>query len=193
MKFAQALNEEQVKVNPTPRSDGVTTPSQKIWARGIKLIKIDEGNVPDVHGIPPGYDHYGRGGFEKSSGRVWLDGGPSGSATGHPNYIENGFYWGIKYPENTLYLAGRVRGDANTANLVKHLNEIVLSICTKIGAPPKEYKLPMPGAAQVVQPSKQKVDSQIMTVRRTVAKPQIERPSMPRPAPKKDNFYSNWG
>jgi len=189
MKFEQALNEDQIRVNPTPQANGVTTPFQKIWARGVKLIKIDEGNVPDVHGLPPGYDHYGRGGFEKTSGKIWMDGGPQGSATGHPNYIENGFYWGIKYPENTLYLAGRVRGEDNTARLAKNLGSIIVAICSKIGAPPKEYKLPAVGAAQVSS-----ADSQIMTMKKSdIIKPR-PRPAIPaKPAPSQSGFFSNWG
>lgn len=190
MKFERALHEAQFRVNPVSSGTGIVTPMQKIWARGIKTIKVDEGGVPDVHGIPPGFDQYGRGGFDKKSGQIWLDGGSQGSATGHPNYIEDGFYWGIKYPENTLYLAGRVRGEENTARLTKYLNHIIMAICNvrSVGAPPKQYRLPQPGQASVA--------SKITTVNRSDLigrKPAAQRPAASTRKTVSPSGYSNWG
>lgn len=118
MKFKKALDESRILVT------GKTLAGKKLLMRGIEVIVLDEGQPPDVHGIPKDLDAYGRGGFAK--GRLWLDGGASGSASGHPNYVENGFYWGADYNKKILYIRGRAGTSANIleANLEMIINNL---------------------------------------------------------------------
>ncbi len=199
MKFERALNEAQIKINPTPNGTGVPTVMQRLWMKGIKIVYIDEGSMPDVQKeVPPGYDLYGRGGFFKQDGGIYIQGGAAGSKDGHPEYIRDGFYWGVKYRENALYIVGRMRGEDNTKLIQKNLGSIVMAMIKEraLGEPPRQYKLPMPGQASVA--------SKITTVNRSelvgrrpasTAVPQrpaasTRRPVAPAPKP---SGYSDWG
>lgn len=62
--------------------------------RGITYLIIDEGQPPDVHGLPKDFEAYGRG-WETPEGNIEIDGGPAGSSQGHPTTAKNGFYWGV--------------------------------------------------------------------------------------------------
>lgn len=99
MKFISILNERKIPVT------GKTLAGKKLLIRGIQVIYLDEGQPPDVHGIPRDLEAYGRGGF--TNGKLWLDGGSMGSSSGHPNFIQNGFYWGADYDKKILYIRGR--------------------------------------------------------------------------------------
>lgn len=135
MKFKNIINELRV---PIVSSSPLATKLREY--RGINLLILDEGEPPDVHGIPKELEAYGRGGFTKD-GRLWIDGGPQGSATGHPNFIENGFYWGADYDVSWKSLDGMVRrgivyirGRAGTETKVleKRLNEILEQVFRKL-------------------------------------------------------------
>lgn len=65
--------------------------------RGINYLLLDEGEPPDVHGIPKELEAYGRGWADKNTKSIEIDGGARGSSQGHPTTAENGFYWGADY------------------------------------------------------------------------------------------------
>lgn len=96
--------------------------------RGINVILLDEGEPPDVHGIPKEMEAYGRGWMDKNSKSIQIDGGPSGSRSGHPSTAENGFYWGADYNKQWNFqgkpLTGviYVRGRAGTPTDFLHNN-----------------------------------------------------------------------
>lgn len=71
--------------------------------RGVNFIVLDEGEPPDVHGIPSGLEAYGRGWVDRGSNAIMLDGGPQGSRQGHPATAVNGFYWGADYDKVWMY------------------------------------------------------------------------------------------
>lgn len=107
MKFEKLLKEKRINIT------GATRAGKKfVMYRGIHGVVLDENEPPDVHGIPKDLEAYGRGGFYKD-GRIFIDGGPAGSMQGHPNEIENGFYWGVDkeapWGQHTgvFYLRGR--------------------------------------------------------------------------------------
>lgn len=108
MKLDKILSELKIPVT------GKTLAGKKLMMRGISVIYLDEGLPPDVHGIPSDLEAYGRGGFSK--GQLWMDGGSSGSASGHPNYIQDGFYWGADYNKKILYVRGRAGTNADLLN-----------------------------------------------------------------------------
>ena len=122
MKFEKALDERKIPVT------GKTLAGKKLLMRGITIIYLEEGLPPDVHGIPKDLEAYGRGGFAK--GQLWLDGGAAGSASGHPNYIENGFYWGADYDKKVLYIRGRA--GTNTDMLDANLEMIINNLFPKL-------------------------------------------------------------
>lgn len=62
--------------------------------RNVNFILLDEGEPPDVHGIPKELEAYGRGWVDKETNAIELDGGQSGSSQGHPSTAKYGFYWG---------------------------------------------------------------------------------------------------
>ena len=99
--------ERQFKINPNSSS----RQSKKLLMRGITVVMLDEGLPPDVHGIPPEDDAYGRGGF--INGQLWVDGGPQGSANGHPSTIRNGFYWAADQDKRILWIRGRAGTDSS--------------------------------------------------------------------------------
>lgn len=91
MKFYQLLKEKRVPIT------GKTQIGKKYnLYRGLTFLVLGENEPPDVHGIPPKMEAYGRGGFYPT-GQVFIDGGPNGSAQGHPKEIEDGFYWAADY------------------------------------------------------------------------------------------------
>ncbi|MFW6226008.1 MAG: hypothetical protein ACOC3V_03540 [bacterium] len=107
MKFNSILNEKRINISGATR-----TGKKYVQYRGIHGIILDESEPPDVHGIPKDLEAYGRGGFYPN-GQIFIDGGPQGSHQGHPNNIENGFYWGADYDalwgkhKGVFYLRGR--------------------------------------------------------------------------------------
>ena len=64
--------------------------------RGINYIVLGENEPPDVHGIPKALEAYGRGWLNPNNA-IEIDGGPQGSAQGHPTRASQGFYWGADY------------------------------------------------------------------------------------------------
>jgi hypothetical protein len=105
--FKKVLNEKKIPIS------GTTLVGKKfVKYRGINGIVLDENEPPDVHGIPKDLEAYGRGGFYKDGG-IFIDGGGTGSAVGHPSEIENGFYWGVDKEaewngkKGLFYLRGR--------------------------------------------------------------------------------------
>lgn len=101
--------------------------------RGINYIIMDEVAPPDVHGIPKGLEAYGRGWLDKNSKTIQIDGGPQGSAQGHPSSAEQGFYWGADYDKviedggekkkGVIYIRGRA--GTSTQFLEKNVQEIL--------------------------------------------------------------------
>lgn len=88
MKFKAALNEKGVPIT------GKTRIGKKYQNyRGITYLVLGEDEPPDVHGIPPEMEAYGRGWVDKKSQSIEIDGGPNGSSQGHPPTAVNGFYW----------------------------------------------------------------------------------------------------
>jgi hypothetical protein len=198
MKFEKALNEAQIKVNPTSNGTGVLTVMQRLWAKGIKIVYIDEGIMPDVQKeVPPGYDLYGRGGFFKDNGGIYIQGGAAGSKDGHPSSVRDGFYWGVKYRENALYIVGRMRGEENTKLIQKYLGNIVIAMIREraLGEPPRQYRLPQPGQASVASKITTVNRSDLIGRKPTTPMPQrpaasTRRPVAPAPKP---SGYSDWG
>ena len=78
--------------------------------RGINYLLLDEGEPPDVHGIPKELEAYGRGWVDKNSKSIQIDGGPQGSSTGHPTTAENGFYWGADYDKVWTFQGEQKKG-----------------------------------------------------------------------------------
>jgi hypothetical protein len=117
MKFQKVLKERQIPVT------GSTPQGKKLLMyRGIKVIFLDEGEPPDVAGIPKNMDSYGRGEFDKN-GKIYVDGGPSGSRQGHPSWAINGFYWGADLQKHILYIRGRA--STNEETLAKSMLQII--------------------------------------------------------------------
>jgi hypothetical protein len=101
----------------------------------IQLITPPDSDklLPDVHGIPPGYNTYGRGGVYKKDGTLFLEGGPQGSRNGHPSNIKNGFYWGSFISKDGKgYVAIRGRADTSPRDIQKMEVPIVKEILKKI-------------------------------------------------------------
>ena len=128
MKFKQALSEKKINIS------GATRAGKKfVQYRGIHGIVLDELEPPDVQGIPKKLEAYGRGGFY-NNGNIFIDGGPNGSSQGHPNEIENGFYWGADYNakwgdnKGVFYLRGRAGTTLSkilNANLLAQIMELI--------------------------------------------------------------------
>lgn len=78
--------------------------------RGINFLILDEGEPPDIHGIPKDLEAYGRGWVDKDTNSIELDGGPQGSRQGHPSSAANGFYWGADYDKIWKYDGGSRKG-----------------------------------------------------------------------------------
>ena len=117
MKFATILKEKQIPVT------GSTAQGKKLLMyRGIKVIFLDEGEPPDMHGIPKNMDAYGRGWFDKT-GQISVDGGANGSAQGHPSWAVNGFYYSADQQKHILYIRGRAGTDESA--LEKNLLKII--------------------------------------------------------------------
>jgi len=111
--------------------------------RGINFLVLDEGEPPDVHGIPKELEAYGRGWLDKNSKSIQLDGGSSGSSQGHPSSAENGFYWGADYDaewsfqnkKKTGVVYVRGRAGTPTAFLEKNINAILEMIFKRLPRP----------------------------------------------------------
>lgn len=123
--------------------------------RGINLLVLGEGEPPDVHGIPPNLEAYGRGGFfvdPSGSRTLWIDGGPQGSRQGHPTktgdkQFVDGFYWGADYDiawksndgiqrKGIMYIRGRA--GTNEEYLQKNVQLILEYIFKKL--PPNKTR-----------------------------------------------------
>ena len=97
MKFAKILQEKQISV-----TNSTSQGKKLLMYRGIRVIYLDEGDKPpDVSGIPKDMDAYGRGEFDKN-GKIYVDGGGTGSSQGHPPWTVNGFYWSANYQKHIL-------------------------------------------------------------------------------------------
>jgi hypothetical protein len=71
---------------------------KRLNSKGYKLVILGsdaDKELPDVHGIPKGYDTYGRGGVNRDN-TLFMEGGINGSSSGHPSTLKFGFYWGTK-------------------------------------------------------------------------------------------------
>jgi hypothetical protein len=84
---------------------------KRLAIKGYKLVILGndaDRELPDVHGIPPGYDTYGRGGVDRD-GSLFMEGGTQGSASGHPSTLRFGFYWGTKEIQGNgiIFVRGR--------------------------------------------------------------------------------------
>ena len=109
--------------------------------RGINFLILDEGEPPDVHGIPSDLEAYGRG--WQQDNQIILDGGPNGSRTGHPAGSQNGFYWGADYEKiweyrneqkkGVIYIRGRA--GTPTGFLEKNINTILEQIFKRLPRP----------------------------------------------------------
>jgi hypothetical protein len=99
-----------VGVSKTPReaisSEVLLTPKLRevspvfkniLYNKGVFCVLVNEWQYPDVQGMPSGYDAYGRGGWDKRNGSLWLDGGVGGSSSGHPAFVHDNFYWAVSY------------------------------------------------------------------------------------------------
>lgn len=113
MKFKQVLIEKRIQIKGTTR-----TGKKYNLYKGLTYLILGENEPPDVHGIPPKMEAYGRGGFQPD-GEIFIDGGPGGSSQGHPKSITNGFYWAADYDaiwkgqdgktrKGVMYIRGRV-------------------------------------------------------------------------------------
>jgi hypothetical protein len=93
---------------------------KRLAVKGYRLVVLGndaDKELPDVHGIPRGYDTYGRGGVDRD-GSLFMEGGPQGSSSGHPSTLRFGFYWGTKtVTDNNRQEAGivYVRGRAGVS------------------------------------------------------------------------------
>jgi hypothetical protein len=88
--------------------------------------------LPDVHGIPDGYNTYGRGGVYKD-GSLFIEGGPQGSRNGHPSDIHHGFYWGSFIGKDGKgYVAIRGRANTSSENISKMEIPITKEILKKL-------------------------------------------------------------
>ena len=105
----------------TLRTDTIPHPAMKMLAhKGYKFVVLAgdaDRELPDVHGIPPGFNEYGRGGVIR--GELWMEGGTHGSCSGHKDGTENGFYWGGKIKEGAGYIYVRGRAGVNEDDLVR--------------------------------------------------------------------------
>lgn len=135
MKFNKVVQEDKIQIkSQTPLAKRLRD------YRGVNFIFLGEAEPPDVHGIPKELEAYGRGGFVKN-GQIWLDGGPMGSATGHPNFISDGFYWGADYDakwtgsdgvDRTGIIYIRGRAGTNEDLIEERINEILGLIFKKL-------------------------------------------------------------
>jgi hypothetical protein len=111
--------------------------------RGITYLVLNESDPPDAIGIPPELEAYGRGGW--IDGKLWLDGGPQGSSSGHPHKVEDGFYWGADYDKLWKDRDGQthkgvmwVRGRAGTSDetIQNNVIDILEAIFKRLPANP---------------------------------------------------------
>jgi len=124
IKAFERFYERQFNINPTT----TVRQSKKLLIKGITVVMVDEGAPPDVHGIPPNDDAYGRGGF--INGQLWVDGGPSGSAQGHKNLTKEGFYWAAEQSKKILWIRGRA--GTNSSVLESNLLNIIDAVFPRI-------------------------------------------------------------
>jgi hypothetical protein len=129
MKFEKVLKEKRI-----PITGSTTTGKKYNMYRGLTYLILDEAEPPDVHGIPPKLEAYGRGWMDKNTNSIQVDGGATGSAQGHPSSAVNGFYWGADYEAQwkgqdgktrtgIMYVRGRAGTD--TAWLEKNIVSIL--------------------------------------------------------------------
>jgi len=138
MKLADVLNEKTIPIT----SDKPIAKKLRQY-RGVNYIILDEGEPPDVHGIPKELEAYGRGWVDKNSKSFQIDGGPQGSAQGHPPTAENGFYWGADYDKEWIFQNEKkkgviyVRGRAGTSTefLEKNIVTILELIFKRLPRP----------------------------------------------------------
>lgn len=138
MKIYDALNEKTVPIT----SDKPLAKKLRQY-RGINFLLLDEGEPPDVHGIPKELEAYGRGWVDKNTKSIEIDGGPQGSAQGHPSSAEQGFYWGADYDKEWIYQGEKkkgvvyIRGRAGTptAFLENNVNAILELVFKRLPRP----------------------------------------------------------
>jgi hypothetical protein len=94
--------------------------------RGINYLVLGENEPPDKHGIPKELEAYGRGWQSRRTGQIVIDGGRSGSSSGHPNDATNAFYWGADYDKNVMYVRARNEADEQfLENNIEHILELI--------------------------------------------------------------------
>ena len=138
MKFKKVLDEKRVPIT------GATRIGKKYnQYKGITYLVLGEQEPPDVHGIPPKMEAYGRGGFYPN-GEIFIDGGPQGSKQGHPTKVEDGFYWAADYDavwtgqdgqKRTGVMFVRGRAGSNEQRISKHILEILELIFKRLPRP----------------------------------------------------------
>jgi len=121
-----------------------TTPVFKniLYNKGVFCVLVNEWQYPDVQGIPSGYDAYGRGGWDKRSNSLWLDGGMNGSSSGHPAFVYDNFYWAVNYQKQftfqgksypgVIYISGK--NIESEAHVQKEVVSILKGIYGKLPA-----------------------------------------------------------
>lgn len=131
MNLLNALNEKTIPVV----SDNPIAKKLRQY-RGINFIVLDEGEPPDVHGIPKELESYGRGWVDKITNSIEVDGGPAGSGQGHPATAVNAFYWGADYDREWEFQGKKqqgvmfIRGRAGTQ--IQFLEKNIYSILNLI-------------------------------------------------------------
>jgi hypothetical protein len=84
---------------------------KRLSIKGYTLVILGndaDRELPDVHGIPPGYEAYGRCGVYRD-GQLYLTGGTSGDPSGHDASLKWGGYWGTKEVkgQGIIFVRGR--------------------------------------------------------------------------------------
>jgi hypothetical protein len=100
--FSRKAIKSDVLITPKLR-DKAPVFKNILFNKGIFCVLVNEWQYPDVQGMPSGYDAYGRGGWDKRNNSLWLDGGSSGSSSGHPAFIYDNFYWAVNYQKKFSY------------------------------------------------------------------------------------------
>jgi len=94
---------------------------KRLDQKGYKLVVLGndaDRELPDVHGIPPGYLEYGRCGVGKD-GSLFMIGGSQGSKEGHPHSLKWGGYWGTKEVKGNGIVFVRGRAGVTEAEIRK--------------------------------------------------------------------------
>ena len=138
MKLNEVLNEKTVPIiSDTPIAKKLRQ------YKKINFLVLDENEPPDVHGIPKELEAYGRGWVDKNTKSIQIDGGATGSTSGHPPTAEEGFYWGADYDKIWTFQGDQkkgvvyIRGRAGTSTqfLERNINAILEMILKRLPRP----------------------------------------------------------